>query len=318
MEIYTVLNNVQNLQRMKAHLVIKSFNREFDKEPLLLYYPDNRILLQVYILEKMPTKADILKKKEYEKYILFDSGINKYTDCYTGCRKYMGVDSNGINYNIKSVFLVPFTKETNEEYHRSFRFSSKEDVVLYTIKHTSPQKKEIYFNQWNFNDNSYIEIDFIYDAYSYFKVNNIPKQYVAGNLMCKAYLRDACLGHLAPKEPGIYFLSYEGDIKKVGKTERTLFERLEEYYDDNKRKFYEYSTEACRHINKNNKDKIIVYWLEAPKHMCEELEKINDLKVMLLGHSREWSGRNAYSKLWLEVISEEYKKIKDKFLKILF
>ena len=101
-------------------------------------------------------------------------------------------------------------------------------------------------------------------------------------------LKDAADPSKTKNDSGVYILSLDGDIKKVGSAAIGIQKRMQQYYGMNA------SCGLNKYINQSNRDKIKVKWQYCNASDCEELEsKLNDKYER--SNSMVWSDRRPRS-----------------------
>lgn len=101
-------------------------------------------------------------------------------------------------------------------------------------------------------------------------------------------LKDAADSSKTKNDIGVYILSLDGDVKKVGSAAIGVQKRMQQYYGMNA------SCGLNKYISQSNRDKIKVKWQYCSSSDCDELEsKLNNKYEG--SNSMAWSDRRPRS-----------------------
>lgn len=299
--IQSILKYEENVKRYNAIIIIPNFGEHVSsdkyKNPNLLYYLDRHILLMVFWLDQLPSDKDLKNRDEFIEYLKKNPPIK----CKMGGKE-LYVKSKYKNAyiiqdaEIRSVFMVPYE---HNSVNKKMTNNTLEQIIYYRYNVFNLDRQNIHSNRMLIDDtNKIAEIEFVGDYNRYFTVVKIPVVVVANKyLMLRASLKDICTNKVSSYDPGVYALLYDGDIKKIGKAEAGICQRVSDYYFENRRNSC--GGKAGGYINDINKDEIEVEWINCPKEQCADLEREVQMTVNYLGIQTEWDCKHEYNnKQW--------------------
>ena len=108
----------------------------------------------------------------------------------------------------------------------------------------------------------------------------------SGAGMGSSSLKSAYLDNKAPKGPGVYKLTHDGQLMKVGKAGDGLRKRLSDYY-----RGLEGGTAGLKYITKGNRDNVFVSWVECSPEKARALEIQWYDQAKSRGEKLPWSDR---------------------------
>lgn len=279
-------------------------NNKGYKVPDVLYYLDRRILLLVFWLDKLPSEKDIENSREFIRYFEENPPVRCKVD---GGEFYISSKfkdpSIYEDIEIRTVFMVPYNELNNAEVSEVM----KQQIIYYKYKEHELRRRNIHYTCMQTDDlDKVVELEFIGDYNRYFMISQLSKVVIGDKyIMEKASLRDICVNKVSTYEPGVYILFYQGEIKKVGKAESGIYQRIKDYYYENNRK--QTGGEAGGHITEENKDSIEVAWLVCPRDQCKDKEKEIQLTLSYLGYDLEWDKQSAFNnKKWQQRLYDSH------------
>lgn len=192
MDISTIFRFDENLKKLNAYIPVIEYDNEITnncKLPIVLYFPDSRILLQVFCLSSLPCKKDFNNRNKITQYSI--NRTNKYyMDSSRDSKAYMGHSDNEPDYFIRSVFLTPLHALDIAPNKLDFGYQDAMDIIFYEVVGEYPQDY-IHYNRFAVDNERCVEVRFYNDVHNYFRVNNIPMQLLYGVPMYRISLRDA-------------------------------------------------------------------------------------------------------------------------------
>lgn len=104
--------------------------------------------------------------------------------------------------------------------------------------------------------------------------------------MGSASLKSAYLDQKAPKGPGVYKITYRGQLMKVGKASDGLRKRFSDYYRGQAG-----GTAGLKYITEDNRDSVNVSWKECSSSEARKIETMWYDQAKQRGEELPWSDR---------------------------
>ena len=117
-------------------------------------------------------------------------------------------------------------------------------------------------------------------------LDNIAKAVSHATGMGSTTLKSAYLDKKAPSGPGVYKITYNGQLMKVGKAEDGLRKRFSDYYRGKAG-----GTAGLKYITESNRDNVEVAWKECSVSEAREIEIMWYDQAIERGEELPWSDR---------------------------